>query len=355
MAEIEPIKNPETDEAFDGAQSETGSSLNKQLKKYANAKNRSSDMVDYIYTNHESETKLIQKISDCGSFLVFRDYFRIEQLRLHRASFCKQHLLCPFCAIRRAMKAIAVYEERVQEILKDNPEYKLYMVTLTVKNGESIQERHTHLTNSKKKYTNARRLHISNPNRLSVEFNKAIGGVYSIEHKRGKNSGLWHPHSHEIWICKEEPNKYRLSEEWQRITGDSKIVDVRPMTEGENRIKGFLEVFKYALKFSDMELEDNWTAYKAMKGKRLVNPFGLLRGLEIPENLEDDPILNEPYMELYYNYFSNSGYSLAKAERHDFDPWTHIDPDNEIKQAVANLEYAFRRAENAKWRTDKTD
>ncbi|MGC9346171.1 MAG: protein rep [Candidatus Bathyarchaeales archaeon] len=322
MAKNEPIKNPESEDAFGGAESETGSVLHKQLEKYAKAKCRSSDMSDYIQSEYPSERKLADKLHDCGSFLVFRDYYRISELRLHRASFCKKHLLCPFCAIRRAMKAIAVYEERVQEVLKDNPKLKLYMVTLTVKNGESIDDRHAHLTNSKKKYTAARRRHINNPNRSAVEFNKALGGVYSIEHKRGKNSGLWHPHSHEIWICEDEPDKYRLSEEWQRITGDSKIVDVRPMTDGESRLKGFLEVFKYALKFSDMELSDNWTAYKAMNGKRLVNPFGVLRGLEIPEDLEDDPIEHEPYMELYYNYFRNAGYSLAKAEHHDFDPWT---------------------------------
>ena len=48
-------------------------------------------------------------------------------------------------------------------------------------------------------------------------------------------------------------------------------------------IDGFLETFKYALKFSDLPLQDNWEAYKTLKGKRLINSFGVLRGVEVPE------------------------------------------------------------------------
>ena len=55
-------------------------------------------------------------------------------------------------------------------------------------------------------------------------------------------------------------------------------------------IDGFLETFKYALKFSDLELSDNLHAYKTLKGKRLINSFGALRGVEVPEELTDDDL-----------------------------------------------------------------
>ena len=52
--------------------------------------------------------------------------------------------------------------------------------------------------------------------------------------------------------------------------GDSYIVDVREFY-GDSVTDGFLEVFKYALKFSDMALAlaDNWEAYETLKGKGL--------------------------------------------------------------------------------------
>ena len=75
---------------------------------------------------------------------------------------------------------------------------------------------------------------------------------------------------------------FKLAREWKILTGDSFIVDVRPMY-GE--IDGFLETFKYALKFSDLELSDNLHAYKTLKGKRLINSFGALREVrESPKN-----------------------------------------------------------------------
>ena len=65
-----------------------------------------------------------------------------------------------------------------------------------------------------------------------------------------------------IWLCSEAPDAHQLSREWKALTGDSFIVDVRPM-HGE--IDGFLETFKYALKFSDLPLADNWEAFKNSK------------------------------------------------------------------------------------------
>lgn len=41
----------------------------------------------------------------------------------------------------------------------------------------------------------------SKKNRPHVELVKALGGVFSIEVKRGKNSGLWHPHVHFVILC----------------------------------------------------------------------------------------------------------------------------------------------------------
>ena len=72
-----------------------------------------------------------------------------------------------------------------------------------------------------------------------------------------------------------------------------------------------LETFKYALKFSDLELSDNLHAYKTLKGKRLINSFGALRGVEVSEELTDDDLDDDlPYMLMLYTYRKGSGYNF---------------------------------------------
>ena len=64
-----------------------------------------------------------------------------------------------------------------------------------------------------------------------------------------------------------------------------------------------MEVFKYAVKFSDLSLEDNWQAARILKGKRLLNSFGLFRGVQVPESLLDEPLDGLPYFDRFYRFF----------------------------------------------------
>ena len=57
--------------------------------------------------------------------------------------------------------------------------------------------------------------------------------MWSYEIKRGQGSGLWHPHLHMIAGREVEPDAEMLSREWHEITGDSFIVDVRPISQDD--------------------------------------------------------------------------------------------------------------------------
>lgn len=302
------------------AEHETGlgfESLQHRLQRYGAGKTRALDMADYITQNTKSkwddrnrntETgKLAAKLSNCADFLIFKRYLTVDEVRLHAANFCKKHLLCPFCAMRRGTKYLQAYKQRLDVVFQENPKLRAFMVTLTVKDGESLSERFAHLRAALKKYRDQRRNALKG--QRFVEYAKAFGGVHSIEIKRGKNSGLWHPHVHMIWLCEEKPSASQLSREWLEITGDSYIVDVREFY-GESVVDGFLEVFKYALKFSDMELCDNWEAYQLLKEKRLVDNFGLLRGVKVPEELTDEDI-DEDFVYMLYYFARNSGYNFG--------------------------------------------
>ena len=133
-------------------------------------------------------------------------------------------------------------------------------------------------------------------------FCKAEGAVYTLE-LTNKGNG-WHPHCHMIILATSQPSQTDLSTEWHKITGDSMVVDCRPILG--DPVEGFMEVFKYAVKFSDLTLADNWHAAQILKGKRLLNSFGLFRGVEIPDSLLDEPLDGLPYLDRFYRYLGDS-------------------------------------------------
>lgn len=204
---------------------------------------------------------------------------------------------------------VKAYLDRLKVILASESDLKPFLVTLTVKDGEDLRERFEHL------YRSVARLHKTRTGKGQYsEANKAAGAVWSYEFKRGKNSGLWHPHIHAVWLCREAPDQAALSKQWKAITGDSHIVDVRPFHDDEDVIGGFLEVFKYAVKFSDLPLEDNWHGFETLGGKRLIASFGLFRGIDVPEELTDECLDDLPYMDMLYRFVQGVGYSYVKTD-----------------------------------------
>ena len=41
----------------------------------------------------------------------------------------------------------------------------------------------------------------------------------SFEVKRGKGSGLWHPHVHMVWLCEQKPDARQLSKNGWKLQG----------------------------------------------------------------------------------------------------------------------------------------
>jgi hypothetical protein len=273
-----------------------------RVNRYAEAKRRALDNAEYIEGSNE---KLARKVAGCGDYLLFRHYYTVDEVRLHHAYLCKKHLLCPLCAIRRGSKALATYLPRYETVRGMTPALRPFLVTLTVKDGENLGERFAHLQRSQ------RQLWMRKHRQRGSVLDGVEAAVWSYEVKRGQGSGLWHPHLHMVALAEEAPDAFRLSEEWHAITGDSFIVDVRPI-DLENPASGFLEVFKYALKFSDMEPADTYAAFLVLKCRRLIGSAGLFRGLEIPEQLTDEPLDDLPFVEMLYAYLRGSGYSLHK-------------------------------------------
>lgn len=207
---------------------------------------------------------------------------------------------------------LKAYHQKLQALLRKNPDLKAYFVTLTVKNGPDLAERYEHLNRSLKKMNQARRSAIRGKGPW-VQMAHTSAAVWSFEFKRGKGGHGWHPHSHGIWLCEEAPDSQKLSDEWKKFTVDSFIVDIRPFNVEQGEIGGFLEVFKYAVKFSDLPLADNLHGFEILQGRRMIASLGDFRGVEIPEDLADEELLEEdlPYVELMFKYRPGAGYSFA--------------------------------------------
>jgi hypothetical protein len=213
------------------------------------------------------------------------------------------HLLCPLCAIRRGAKNLKAYLERFEVLKAGNPGLRLSLVTLTVKNGDDLAERHVHLKKAVQGVLTRRKL-ARNGQRYVTEWAKAfaIVGSFEVTHK-GKG---WHPHVHMAVLHQERFDYSAMIEEWARITGDSKMIHVDAARHPDEPARDFLEIFKYALKFSDLSPAHNLAAFLTLRRKRLLFSAGGFRGVEVPESLLDEPIDEPPYIELFYEFYQGN-------------------------------------------------
>lgn len=303
-----------------GLQSANADQHRDRITRFGILKHRSKQQENFLWTlakfkeNYpndlpsEETTKALksaQKLQGCGNFLLFKNYYTIDQTKLAKFHVCNQHLLCPFCAGIRASKAIQKYSERVDEVLKQKRKLKVALLTLTVKNGHDLQERSSHLITSLRTLIK-RRQDYKKKGRGFNEFCKIDGAMYSYENTYNEQTGEWHPHVHMLVLLNDWIDQEQLSETWHEITGDSFVVDVRRVKKSKEfgYAKAAAEVCKYALKFGDLTVEKTWEAFKILKGKRLSGAFGSLYGVKIPENLADEMPDDQdlPYLEMLYKF-----------------------------------------------------
>ena len=280
--------------------------LPKRVDRYSKAKEGALDIANYM-EGLPKHQETAARVLSCGEYLVFRHYWTVDVVRLHGARLCMKHLLCPLCAIRRGAKALKAYLDRWDAVRASNARLLPFLVTLTVKDGPDLAERFKHLHDAQ------RELWKRKQRGRGCALDLVQGAVWSYEVKRGSGSGQWHPHLHMIALAEQMPDPQQLAVEWRAITGDSHVVDVRPISQ-EDPVSGFIEVFKYAVKFSDQPAADTVHAWLVLSGKRLIASAGVFRGVIVPEDLLDDPEgLGElPFATLFYRYLAGRGYQLDR-------------------------------------------
>ena len=127
-----------------------------RITRFGILKHRAKLQEQYLWTQvdfkSESEDdlsnkalKAATKLKGCGQFLIFRNYYTIDQVKLEKFHVCGQHLLCPMCAGIRAARSMKRYLDRIHELMCQKRGLKPVLITLTVKNGEDLEERYNHL------------------------------------------------------------------------------------------------------------------------------------------------------------------------------------------------------------------
>lgn len=390
------MKKPLIDEALAGTSrngSQEVSGLKGRLERFETAKSNQTKILNHLRHNANNYPqgrvdKLKNDIGGCGNYLVFHQYDN-QAVRLGKASFCKKHFLCQLCAIRRGAKQVDAYVRKLEALQAQNSSLQPYLLTYTVLNGEDLKERFNHLSGSVKRLMKRRRDYLGK--NVPSEFGQTLGGVYSYEFTKSDKG--WHPHVHMVVLLEpdhqidfpyqDKPKRHNqdewaeltpkqkklekqkwvaygkacaasgLSKEWRKITKDSSIVDLRPI-DGDPAL-GFVEVFKYALKFSDLSPEDTLKSYFELMNSngnmpRFTGSFGNLWGVKIPESLLDETFDDLPYIELFYRY-TKAGYSLESAqpkpskndqlrEIEEFSPLSEPNGDGLEVERVKNLNTA---------------
>lgn len=240
-----------------------------KLKKSEELKHRLIPYIQEHYPFLLANPKRKQRICECGNEIVFRRYLETWNIQLVSANFCKYDRICLACATKRAMRMIKKFQTGIEE--HDLYKKNWYYIVLTIshkawdKLESSLERLKLYKSRLAKAYRNSKR---DSQKKKSI-FSVFDGMIISIEISHKWN--FWfHPHIN-ILACtdKEIPieRKYRhwdtnvqILNEWKRMTDwTSYIHNIRKINVDSEKSfsrSWIWEVFKYAIKFSDLSMEE---------------------------------------------------------------------------------------------------
>lgn len=205
-----------------------------------------------------------------------------------RARYC-DHRLCPWCCVGRSQRYAETLVPNVAEHFKAKPA----MATFTIDDrpGERLSAAAARILDAFKKLQRRKdwKAHVR-------------GGLRSFEVTRNHAGGTWHVHLHVLldvdWFAQEE-----LLALWREcLTGDPegwvRLRGAPPRQVGGvniKRVDDAMEVCKYVAKGNEAvgwPPADLRELLAWMRGRRLLQTFGCLHGIKVPE--EETPEVEEP-------------------------------------------------------------
>ncbi len=189
--------------------------------------------------------------------------------------------VCADCQETKSLRELARILPKFLQLLKDNPDLILALMTLTLRSDKKRGLRGG-CGQIKKDFAKLRDRKV---------WKDCIGGVGRIENTFNRMLG-WHPHIHNLLLLENYLVQKDLSDKWQAITKDSIIVDIRQVHDLK---AGLVECIKYPFKLTDIRSfkREQFKEIFELKGERLGVSFGECHGLDVDVDIEK--VLEDDY------------------------------------------------------------
>ena len=119
-----------------------------------------------------------------------------------------------------------------------------------------------------------------NLRRIKLWKDRVNGGIWFFQVTKSKQDGFWHPHLH-IVISGGYVSKSKLKTAWEKITGDSFIIDIK-------LIRDHKKVADYVARYSsrpctlkNRPLDELKELFYALDGRRLCGTFGTAKAAKL--------------------------------------------------------------------------
>ncbi len=274
--------------------------ITRTVEKFRRSQEKKRELIKYLIANKPNLIKSVWKrkrIKDCWNVLLFEQLANWEH-KLKSGSFCKYDKFCLACSTRRAIKMIQRFESFIKE--KELTTKNWYYIVLTIKHSynDKLPDLLSKLTNAKDKLARNYRNGKRKTHKTKSFFTQFDGMVSSIEVTKNKNG--WHPHLN-LLVCTDNEiqinhNRYsspsgkgsntneQIRSEWKKLTGDSFIHNIRKIDVSQNHfnLNGIGEVFKYAVKFSSLAVDQLAEIVELQQRKKLrfYDTYGIFRKME---------------------------------------------------------------------------
>lgn len=274
-----------------------------RYKTYVKAKDYSMNQVvpafrevqkKYPLDNNNIYYKYGERLAYCGVSKIVSVCEDCHTSYYNGAYMCKNR----FCPVCQKQKSLILFSKVYPEILKlMDKGYYVNVMTFTIKDTENLEFGIDLLKTAYRNITH------SNKQGREIFSKMFIGGIKSLEVKRGQNSKLWHPHFHALVIKDKFSRDHDIlnilwNRELRRLVNESdntiyddklyineKLGDIwiSNLNKAKNstKVKAVYECIKYITKYEVEDLvSDLEELVQGLKGIRSVESWGVLRGIE---------------------------------------------------------------------------
>jgi len=261
------------------------------------AKKIKNQVLQEFIKNKISE-KNLERIQNCGSFLLFHTDKRKEKKKLVHANNCENRF-CPICAYKKSRKD-AMKISIMLKYLENNCQFLFLTLTSPNVTSDNLSEEIKDYNSSFKRFSELKLFKnavLGYVRKLEITYDgnkKITKDMYNQKKKYYDNLGLYvgsinpnynkyHPHFHVLLAVKKNYfgrnyiKQETWLEMWRKAKRDESItqVDVRKL----DMKKGILEIAKYSSKDSDYLISDDVfdIMYKALKGRQVITYNGVFK------------------------------------------------------------------------------